>query len=344
MALVLVLLAVSFLVAVTVQLGSSVNWQMQVSAHQGTVVRLDAMLLSGLQLARTALWADQQKNDFDCRLDDWGAFKQEVLTGLFPDGSLEVQVTDLSGLLQVNGLAVTAEERKKQEQKEASGESRTPAQEEQDQKKFEKIQRDVWKRFLLSGNFAVEDEDVAEGLLDTLADWLDEDDEEREYGAETGYYGSLQSPYASANRAILFLEELLLVKGWDKKLLYGDEEHSGIIDYLTIYGRDGKININTAPVPVLLALHAEMTEEMASDLVDFSSDKDNEGMLAQSDWYKQVSGFPGDITFDPELITTESSFFMVTITAGINGVERTGTGIIQRMESSEQTLLYWKVQ
>ena len=321
MALVLVLLAVSFLVAVTVQLGSSVNWQMQGAAHLGTVVRLDAMLLSGLQLARAALWADQQKNDFDCRLDDWGAFGQEVLTDLFPEGSLEVQVTDLSGLLQVNGLVVT------------------PAQEEQAQKK--KI---VWKRFLLSGRFAVEDEDVAEALLDTLADWLDEDDEEREYGAETGYYGSLQPSYASADQAILFLEELLLVKGWDKNLLYGDEEHSGIIDYLTIYGRDGKININTAPVPVLQALHPEMTEELASELVDFSSDRDNLEMLAQSDWYKQVSGFPGDIIFDPELITTESSFFKITITAGINGIKRTGTGIIQRMQNSEQSLLYWNVQ
>ena len=40
MALVLTLLAVSFLVAGTVQLGSSVNWQMHSAANQEKIVRL----------------------------------------------------------------------------------------------------------------------------------------------------------------------------------------------------------------------------------------------------------------------------------------------------------------
>jgi len=321
MALVLTVLAVSFLVAVTVQLGSSVNWQMQVAANQGTVVRLDALLLSGLQLARTALWADQQNNDFDCRFDEWGEFDPEVPAGIFPDGNVEIQIKDLSGLLQVNGLVLTGEE----------GDS-------------EKIQREFWKRFLMSGNFVVEDEDVADALLDSLVDWLDEDDEEHEHGAEQGFYSSRQPSYVPADRPMLFLEELLLVKGWGKELLYGDGEHVGVIDYLTTSGRDGKININTAPAPVLQALHSEMTEGLANDLISFRSESDHEEMLADSNWYKQVSGFPGDITFDAELITTVSSFFSVTVTARLNGLQRTGTGIVQRMDNREQTLLSWKVE
>jgi len=338
MALVLTVLAVSFLVAVTVQLGSSVNWQMQVAANQGTVVRLDALLLSGLQLARTALWADQQNNDFDCRFDEWGEFDSEVLAGIFPDGSVEIQVKDLSGLLQVNGLVLTGEEKKSErnEQAAAKGQKR--------KRDSEKIQRDFWNRFLTSGNFVVEDEDVADALLDSLVDWLDEDDEEREHGAEQGFYTSRQPSYVPADRPMLFVEELLLVKGWEKKLLYGDGEHFGIIDYLTTSGQDGKININTAPAPVLQALHSEMTESLSNDLIAFRSESENEEMLAESNWYKQVSGFPGDITFDSELITTVSSFFSVTITARLNGLQRTGTGIVQRMDNREQALLSWKVE
>ena len=243
---------------------------------------------------------------------------------------MEIQVSDLSGRLQVNGLVPTAEEKKKREK-------------EQD-KDSEKVQREIWKRFLLSGDFAVEDEDEVALLLDSLMDWIDEDDEEREHGAEQGYYSSLKPAYAAANRPLLSVEELLLVRGWNRKLLYGDEEHSGIIDYLTVAGQDAKININTAPAPVLQALQDEMTEDLASDLIDFRNDEENREVLAQADWYKRVRGVPGDLNFDSNRITTQSSFFLVTITARIDELQRTGTGILQRMDNREQQLLYWKIQ
>ena len=341
MALVLTLLTVSFLVAVTVQLGSSVNWQMHSAANQGKIVRLDAMLMSGLNLARAALLADQQENDHDSSFDDWGEFEQETLAALFSGGSLEIKVTDLSGLLQVNALVLTDEEKKRRQKEQGptkKGKKKGP------KKDPEKSQRDLWKRFLTSGNFAFEDEDAAAGLVDSLVDWLDTDDEEHENGAERGYYSSRNPPYIPANGPMLFPEELLLVKGWNKKILYGEKEHSGIIDYLTIAGQDGMININTAPALVLQALHEDMTEELAADLVDFRSEEENSELLTQPDWYHQVGEFPGDITFEKELITTSSSSFLVTITARIDGLQRIGNGVVHRNENTEQTLLYWKVE
>ena len=341
MALVLTLLAVSFLVAVTVQLGSSVNWQMHSAANQGKIVQLDSMLLSGLNLARAALLADQQENDYDSSFDDWGEFEQDTLAAIFPDGTLEIKVTDQSGLLQVNALVLTDEEKKRREKEQGPTKKSKGKGTKKDP---EKSQRDLWKRFLQSGSFALEDEEAAAGLVDSLVDWLDKDDEEHENGAERGYYSSRKPPYIPANGPILFLEELLLVKGWNEKVLYGEKEHSGIIDYLTIAGQDGMININTAPAQVLQALHADMTEELAADLVDFRSEKENSELLAQPDWYRQAGDFPGDITLEKELITTSSSYFLVTITAGIGGLQRTGNGVIHRSENSEQTLLYWKVE
>jgi general secretion pathway protein K len=44
-------------------------------------------------------------------------------------------------------------------------------------------------------------------------DWIDQDDDERPQGAEEGYYRALTPPYGSRNGPMLFLEELLLVKG-----------------------------------------------------------------------------------------------------------------------------------
>jgi len=349
MALVLTLLAVSFLVAVTVQLGTSVNWQMQAAANQGNIVRLDAMLMSGLNLARAALLADQLDNEVDTVFDRWAEFDPDILAALFTEGNLQIKITDLSGLLQVNALVLTEEEknRRAQEEEAAGRDKKTAAESGKGQvrtKQFEQIQRDLWQRFLLSESGAVEDEDAAAGLVDSLADWLDEDDTERERGAERGYYSSLDPPYVAANRPVMFAEELLLVRGWKSTLLYGDKEYSGIIDSLTITGQDGKININTAPASVLQALHGEMTEEFAADLVDFRNEKENAEQLAHPDWYRQVSGFPGDITFDKELITTRSSYFQVTITARVGELQRRGEAVIYRRENNEQDLLYWKVK
>ena len=341
MALVLTLLAVSFLVAVTVQLGTSVNWQMHAAANQGKIVQLDAMLLSGLNLARAALLADQQENDYDSSFDDWGEFEQETLAAVFSEGTLGIKVTDQSGLLQVNALVLTEEEKKRREKEQVAGKKDKGKGAEKDS---EKLQRALWKRFLQSGDFVLEDEDAAVGLIDSLVDWLDEDDEEYENGAERGYYSSQDPSYIPANGPVMFLEELLLVKGWNKKLLYGEKEHSGIIDYLTIASQDGMININTAPAPVLQALHEDMTEELAADLVDFRSEEENSELLTQPDWYRQAGDFPGDITFEKELITTSSSSFLVTITARIDSLQRTGNGVVHRNENTEQTLLYWKVE
>ena len=342
MALVLTLLAVSFLVAVTVQLGSSVNWQMHSAANQGKIVRLDAMLMSGLNLARAALLADQLQNEHDSFFDDWGEFDRETLASLFGEDTVEIKVTDLSGLLQVNALVLTDEEKKRREKEQGVGRK---GKKKGAGKDPEKRQRDLWKRFLMAGDFAIEDEDDAEGLIDSLVDWLDADDQEHENGAEQGYYSTLNPSYSPANGPMLFLEELLLIRGWNRKILYGEKEHSGIIDYLTIGGESGMININTAPAGILQALHGEMTEDLASDLIEFRSEEENSDLLAQPDWYRQAGDFPGDITFDKELITTSSSYFLVTITArDSGGLVRTGHGVVHRSDNREQTLLNWKVE
>ena len=69
--------------------------------------------------------------------------------------------------------------------------------------------------------------DIADGILD----WLDEDDEPREYGAEYDYYASLEEPILPRNGPVLSLDELLHVPGVTRELLYGwDTNANGILD------------------------------------------------------------------------------------------------------------------
>ena len=70
-------------------------------------------------------------------------------------------------------------------------------------------------------------EDVAYAILD----WLDEDDDPREIGAELEYYEALQTKYEPANGPFTSVEELLLVRGVTPQLLFGaDANRNGLLD------------------------------------------------------------------------------------------------------------------
>jgi hypothetical protein len=72
---------------------------------------------------------------------------------------------------------------------------------------------------------------VTEEIADSILDWIDEDSEPREFGAEDEYYSELDPPYYTRNAVPDSLDELLLVKGVTPKLLYGiDWNRNGIVD------------------------------------------------------------------------------------------------------------------
>ncbi len=332
LALVLTLLIISFLVVVTVQLMITVDRQVTASTMQREQARLEAVVLAGLNLARAALLADQQDNNFDTAQDAWAAFDQERLADLAGGSELRVTVVDLSGRLQVNALGAT------------SSSGKNPGGSMQDRQQQNSKIRQVWLRFLASGRFAVKDEEEAEALLDAMADWVDKDDNERAQGAEEAHYRAGNPSHGCRNDKIPQLEELLLVKGMTPEILYGDREHEGIADYVTVAGEDGKINLNTAPLPVLQALSPEMTVELAQELIDFREDKRNLEALAQINWYTSVRGMPAGFSLDNGLLKVSGNFFQVVVKAVHRQFSRQGSGLVERTENREQVLHHWRIE
>ena len=328
MALVLTLMAVSFLVAITVQLTTSVNWQMQGAGNLRDSVQLDAISRSGLSLARAALLADLKKNNFDSEHDSWGVKLTEDAPALFGQGKLKVEVIDQSGLLQVNALV--PDKKKKQ------GKPNQPGQKTQQQQ--QRIQIDLWTRLLTTGNF-VADEDEALKIIDAIIDWIDKDDNEsNNNGAESGYYLSLSPAYSTRNAPIVYLEELLLIRGMTEKIF------SGIKRYLTEAGSDGMININAAPLELLLALDPDgnMSDQNGKDMIEFRQDEDNKLSLGDLNWYRS---FSGGSELEKDLVTVKSNYFKVSVIAKHKNMTRTGTGILERVDGKdEQKLLYWEVR
>lgn len=72
---------------------------------------------------------------------------------------------------------------------------------------------------------------MTEERADAILDWIDEDDEPREFGAELEYYSGLQPAYAPKNGPLETVEELLLVRDVTPWLLFGvDGNRNGLLD------------------------------------------------------------------------------------------------------------------
>ncbi|MCA9144165.1 MAG: general secretion pathway protein GspK [Planctomycetaceae bacterium] len=73
---------------------------------------------------------------------------------------------------------------------------------------------------------------MTEDVADAILDWMDPDEDPREYGAEFGeYYSTLSPPYEPRNGPLQTVEELLLVAGVTPESLFGaDFNRNGMID------------------------------------------------------------------------------------------------------------------
>lgn len=103
----------------------------------------------------------------------------------------------------------------------------------------------------------------ADAITDSILDWRDNDQLVRQFGAEDDYYLSLEEPYRSKNGFFDVSEELLLIRGVTPEIYYGRKgtnqagepvDYYGLQNYFTTYSNVARININSAPVPILAAI------------------------------------------------------------------------------------------
>lgn len=327
MALLITIMVVSLLLGVTVQFNRSVRQSFFSSAAQLEGQKLYAIARSGLVIGTALLEAEETEKEYDSLQDTWSELRPEDFADLFPQGEVLLQVTDLSGRLQINSLVAA----------QSAGEGENSGT---------KINnnREILNRLLLSGTFGVESEEEARAIIDALVDWLDPDDDESEFGAESGYYASLASPYSCRNGFITDVSELLLVKGITPRLLYGEAAGAGLADFITVHGRDGKININTAPIEVLWALNPLMTQELAEILDTYRRDEETSELLAEAGWYRNVPGFPSDIELPADVLSTKSSFFQIRSEGRLDEKGRSMTAVVERKTGKAATIVEKRVE
>ena len=174
------------------------------------------------------------------------------------------------------------------------------------------------------------------------------------------YYKDLDPPYACRNGPIPDLNELLFVKGITPELFYGDDETPGMLQFMTIHGvaesgpafhYPGRININTADFPVLMALMPLEDEDLVRAMLEYRQEaKENQESSDFSNprWYNDIPGL-GDINLNPKLITTSSDIFRIEATAKLHDTQLKTVTVVQRIQRPKTgkwscKVLSWKTE
>lgn len=331
MALLVTLMILTLLVAVTIQYHKT-TWQKYVAAYNHKTATQGKMIAgSALQIGIALLQYDGAANSTDSLLDPWAVVKDEDVQGFFPDATMHLEVIDLAGRLQINSLVQTTAGAGKKGVLSAT-------------KSSENQTREILRRLLLSGHFAIGGELQVQQLLDALVDWLDADDQESDQGAENSYYRSLTPSYSCRNGPVEYIEELLLVKGMTPELLFGTATTEGLAAYLTVFGEDGKININTAPRLLLASLDPLITDDLVDRLDAFRKDVRNADKLADPKWYKNINGWPGDIVIYESVLSTQSTYFQINGVGKLDNLSKKVSAVVQRVGKGRVKLLWQKVE
>jgi type II secretory pathway component PulK len=151
------------------------------------------------------------------------------------------------------------------------------------------------------------------------------------------------------NRKFYTVKELLGVPGITDEMFHGktvDEvKQFGLADLLTLYG-GGRVNINTAPKPVLYSLSTSIKESDVDGLVSTRDAVDGEGNpeVFENTGYEEVSR--GGMTEEVHSsiagnIVVRSSFFRARMLARTGSVSRWGSAVIQRV-NTVTTLVLWE--
>ncbi len=332
-ALILVLLMISVLVVVAVETLRAMQVEEAGARYFQDSFQAEALAKSGVHVAMALLLKDGEENQVDHLGEPWAQVGQagsEALP-LGEIGTLEGRVMDESGKYPINALV-------------------------DDKGALRPGHQQVLERLLTNPPFQMEAEE-AKALTAAIKDWLDPDDEPTEGGgAESDYYQSQAKPHGCKNGPMTSLAELLLVRGMTEAIYHGKEGGPGLKDLVTVYG-GGRININTAGPEVLQALLSPSTPpETAANWVEnviaYRKEPMHWDFLGEPDWSRnRMTGF-SDISLPVDLITTQSSYFSVSMTGKVGAGRKTVFACLERrtpekekqnQKQMELVVRFWQV-
>lgn len=345
-ALLITISVTTILVAAAVEYNRRARFEVISTASVRDRLTLSYAASSGIHVAMALLIKDKGESNFDSLQEDWSNPEKidEILQEIPLDNvKLSVKITDELGKIQVNALV------------------KFP-----DSRQFNESQLRIWEHILnaIGSEDDLQNDSNPTAIVNSVKDWLDSGDDEATTGlsgAESSYYEEQDPPYASRNGPMVDLNDLLLIKGITPELFYGTEDAPGLANYMTVHGLavgegtnfnwPGRINMNTADVPVLAALLGTENQDLAQALYDYrqeiAAEKDVHD-FSNPKWYKNITGL-SDVTIDSSLITVSSDIFRIQSTASLKDIQSSVITVVKRVQNPDSgkwvcKVLSWKTE
>jgi general secretion pathway protein K len=307
-ALIMTLLIIATLAGLTIGFSGESGVELTLAGYSRDRYRAYIVARSGVELAM-ALLAKDEDLEMDSLNEDWHQMWQQLITlamlqELGEEGTtFSAGVVDESGKINLNYLR------------------------NEDGEIDEKREEQLLRLFRVLG--------LKEEMVNPLLDWLDEDDVERQDGAEAFWYQSLEEPYPCANGPFLTPRQVFLVKGMRPLEQF---EGKRLLDYLTIYS-EGKVNINTAPAVVLESLSESLDNSLAEAIIEYRQEVD----FVSIDDLREVPGMSDEVFAEiRDWITVKSSYFSMEFNVNANGAVAAIRAYAVREEGKTRPI-YWQV-
>lgn len=169
-------------------------------------------------------------------------------------------------------------------------------------------------------------------LADALADWLDADSEPQpQGGAEDEFYTTLQPPYLTANRPLIDVGELVLVRGFD------DGVRARLRPFVSALPAFTAVNVNTAPPEVIAAVVDDLGLDDARALVEKRA---RTYFRDRTDFLNQL---PKGALVAAEDISFSSNYFMVQMRVTIGSAQARSVALLARQDANWPTIVWRKM-
>ncbi len=283
-------------------------------SHKRKKFRAEMMARSGIEYARAIL--DKQAEAKELEIEDMGEDQ---------DGFMQAALYIKRGLSTTSSIEL------------GDGSFSVTLESAEAGRNINLLTREEWLEILEMANMPSTEWDT---MIDCLEDWIDEGDLHKLNGAESDDPFYQDRGYPVKNGPLDSIEELLLVKSWGEDILYGKEENEegdaifGIAKLLTVWG-DGKVNLNTASIDVLLS-YAEYEDWELESVLEARDGEDGEGGTLD-DGIKNLD----EVGADPNKFKLQSDFVKVTSVGDMFGNQYQIECIVL-LQGKSSVVVYWQ--
>jgi len=171
--------------------------------------------------------------------------------------------------------------------------------------------------------------DLSPSLAQVVVDWIDSDQEIRyPNGAEDNTYLTKTPAYRTSNTLFSSPSEIRLLSGFD------NDSYQKLLPYISTLPIRTQINVNTAPLPILMALVKELSETDARALIAARDEKPFESV---QDF--MVHDALAGLQVDAKKLSVSSAYFLFTAQVQIDRARAQLNSVLHRLPNKVKIVM-----